>query len=131
METLIYIGLFGLILAGVVILVISKKKNIDTVEEKATPKEVDPNCCGAHEVCEIDRIKMNPEIIEYYDDEELDSYKNIEEKDYTDSQIDSFREVLYSMKPAEIPFWLISLSRRSINLPYILQDEARQLIINP
>lgn len=130
MEIIIYIILLGFIAAGIVLVVISKKKITDSREEKPVSKEIDPYCCGAHEVCELDRIKMNPDAIEYYDDEELDEYKNIDEKSFSDEQIDKFREVLYSMQPKEIPFWLVSLSKRHINLPPILQEEARHLILN-
>jgi hypothetical protein len=130
METIVYIILLGFIAVGIVLLVISKKKNSESTVEKPVAKEVDPYCCGAHEVCELDRIKMNPDAIEYFDDEELDEYKNIDENSYSDAQIDKFREVLYSMQPKEIPFWLVSLSKRHINLPPILQEEARHLILN-
>ena len=130
MEMLVYIILLGFIAVGIVLVVISKKKTTINPSEEPVSKEVDPNCCGAHEVCELDRIKMNPDAIEYYDDEELDEYKNIEENSFSDEQIDKIREVLYSMQPKEIPFWLVSLSKRHINLPPILQEEARHLILN-
>ncbi len=130
MEVIVYLILLGFITVGIVLVVISKKKTTVSQSEETVSKEVDPNCCGAHEVCELDRIKMNPDAIEYYDDEELDEYKNIEENSFSDEQIDKFREVLYSMQPKEIPFWLVSLSKRHINLPPILQEEARHLILN-
>lgn len=127
MEILVYIVLFAIICVGVIFLLRSHKKT-EVIPEVSVNSNPDPTCCGAHEVCEIDRIKMDPSIIEYYDDEELDAFKNINADNYSDEQIDQFREVLYTMQPSDIKFWLISLSRREINLPAILQQEARQLM---
>lgn len=122
----IALGLFVLV-AMVVLIVVNRKK----AKEKTTP-EVASNpasdCCGAHEVCEFDLIKMDESIIEYYEDEELDAYKNIDSTDYTDEQIDEFREVLYTLQTHEIRYWLLSIERRKINLPNILQEEARMLM---
>jgi hypothetical protein len=127
MEIFVYISLVIIIGVGVAFLLKSHKKT-EVISEATLNSNPDPTCCGAHEVCELDRIKMDPNIIEYYDDEELDVYKNINENDYSDEQIDKFREVLYTMQTNDIRFWLISLSRREINLPAILQEEARQLM---
>ena len=127
MEILVYILMVAIVGVGVVFLLRSHKK-AEVISETTLNSNPDPTCCGAHEVCEIDRIKLDPNIIEYYDDEELDAYKNILENNYSDEQIDRFRDVLYTMQPTDIKFWLISLSRREINLPSILQEEARQLM---
>jgi hypothetical protein len=43
-------------------------------------------------------------------------------------QIDQLREVLYTLRPEEINKWLISIGRRHIHLPVILQQEVRQLM---
>lgn len=122
----IIIGLFTVI--GIVLLVKvnrGRKKTNDVKEEVSAPAS---DCCGAHEVCEFDQIKMDESIIEYYDDEELDVFKNIDEKEYTTSQIDQFREVLYTLKTHEIKNWLLSIERRKITLPSILVSEARFLM---
>ncbi|WP_346861309.1 hypothetical protein [uncultured Draconibacterium sp.] len=122
----IIIGLFTVI--GMALLVKvnrGRKKTTDVKEEVSAPAS---DCCGAHEVCEFDQLKMDESIIEYYDDEELDVYKNIDEKEYTTSQIDQFREVLYTLKTHEIKNWLLSIERRKITLPSILVSEARFLM---
>ncbi|WP_346857202.1 hypothetical protein [uncultured Draconibacterium sp.] len=122
----IIIGLFTVI--GMALLVKvnrGRKKTTDVKEEVSAPAS---DCCGAHEVCEFDQLKMDESIIEYYDDEELDVYKNIDEKEYTTSQIDQFREVLYTLKTHEIKNWLLSIERRKITLPSILISEARFLM---
>jgi len=122
----IIVGLFAVI--GIVILVKVNRKEKESSpvnEEVSTPLS---DCCGAHEVCDFDQIKMDETIIEYYDDEELDEFKNKNEKEYTTSQIDQFREVLYTLKTQEIRYWLLSIERRKINLPAILVSEARTLM---
>lgn len=102
------------------------KRGIEDVEESAEPLE---ECCGAHEVCETDLInKMSEEII-YYEDEELDEYKNFEENDYNDDQIDEFREVLYSLKEKEMEGWLRSLELRSIELPSVIKSELVFMLV--
>ena len=86
-------------------------------------------CCGAHEICETDLLnKMSEEII-YYEDEDLDSYRNFEENDYNDDQIDEFREVLYSLKEKEIEPWLRSLELRSIILPSTIKSEVVFMLV--
>lgn len=121
----IVVGLFAV--AGIVVLVkVNRGKGKSQEPEKFTTPASD--CCGAHEVCDFDEIKADINRIEYYDDEELDAYKNKKEKDYTSEQIDQFREVLYTLKTAEIRYWLLSIERRHINLPTILMSEARMLM---
>ncbi|RZT95646.1 hypothetical protein EV201_0270 [Ancylomarina subtilis] len=98
-------------------------------EEQETASEPLEECCGAHEVCETDLLnKMSEEII-YYEDEELDVYRNFEENDYNDDQIDEFREVLYSLKEKEIEPWLKSLELRHINLPSTIKSEVVFMLV--
>jgi len=58
----------------------------------------------------------------------LDILRNIREDQLTTADIDELREVPYSLKTGEINKWLTNVSRRHIQLPSILQQEARQLI---
>lgn len=104
----------------------SSKGGEEEVELASEPME---ECCGAHEVCETDLInKMSEEII-YYEDEELDAYKNFEENEYNDDQIDEFREVLYSLKETEMEAWLRSLELRKIELPSIIKSELVFMLV--
>ena len=122
----VILGLFVAIAIVVLVLENRKRAKVSEGEEKHSAPALD--CCGAHEVCEFDEIKMDESRIEYYDDEELDRYKNIPSNSYTDEQIDEFREVLFTLKTHEIRYWLLSIERRKINLPSILQEEARMLM---
>ena len=99
-------------------------------EYDARMKELEASeCCGAHDVCEKEQmIRALRQKIEYFNDEELDAYQGIGEDDYTDRQIEEFREVLYTMQTNEIEDWLKSLSLRGVALPILLKDEVCQLI---
>lgn len=105
----------------------AKKETLPASVDKEEPVTVASDCCGAHEICEFDAADFNEEIITYFEDEELDVLRNVRESDLTADQIDSLREVLYTLKPHEISKWLVSLGRRHIHLPDILKQEARQL----
>lgn len=104
----------------------SKKDGDEESETSAEPME---ECCGAHEVCETDLINKMSEEIFYYEDEELDAYKNFEENDFDDDQIDEFREVLYSLKENEMEGWLRSLELRKIELPSIIKSEVVFMLV--
>jgi len=115
-----FIGLFVLVKVN------RKNKAKNSVSEEVSVPATD--CCGAHEVCELDELIMDENRIEYYDDEELDEFKNTNPEQYSNKQIDQFREVLYTLKTAEIRYWLLSIERRKIQLPKVLVSEARMLM---
>lgn len=105
----------------------SKQSGQPVSDDNEEPVTVESDCCGAHEVCEFNAADFNEEIITYFNDEELDELRNVRESDFTAEQIDSLREVLYTLQPREISKWMVSLGRRHIHLPDILKQEARQL----
>lgn len=107
----------------------SRKNKTQEIEEEEDSVEPMEECCGAHEICETDLLnKMSQEII-YYEDEELDNYKNYEENDYNDDQIDEFREVLYSLRNNEIEGWVKSLDLRGIQMPSIIKSELVYMMV--
>lgn len=119
-----------LAVTGLILILVpkGKTKDINSSEPVEAEPQVASDCCGAHEICEFDEAKFNPEIIEYFDDEELDLLRNVREDQITAKHMDELRDVLYTLKTDEIGKWLTSLSRRHIHLPAILQQEARQLM---
>jgi len=87
-------------------------------------------CCGKHSECSQNFL-VKPKvskIIDYYNDEELDIYKNVSENDYSENTLDEFREVLYSLKKNEVSGWLLSLQQREIIIPQTIRDEAMFII---
>ena len=129
--------ILGIIIIAVVALAVirfrkKEQTNITGVEpekeSETEPRQIASDCCGAHEICEFNESEFNEEIITYFDDEELDELRNVRESDLTSENIDDLREVLYTLRTEEISKWLISIGRRHIHLPAILQQEARQLM---
>ena len=56
------------------------QKKIESGELKAAPEivEADAECCGQHEICEKESLLAAvSKKIEYYDDEELDRFREI------------------------------------------------------
>lgn len=117
------LALTGLLLVVALFTFFSKRKNNQPDEVTAPPAE----CCGAHAVCEKG-LKKADSHIDYFDDEELDAFKGIPADGYNDSQIDNFRDVLYTLRQEEVEDWLISLEKREISLPEILRQEALEML---
>ncbi len=86
------------------------------------------DCCGAHDICETDLLKKLSEDIVYFEDEELDLFKEIAPNNYQDEAIEQFREVLYTLKKSEINDWLHSLELRKIAIPEVLKPEVIMLL---
>jgi hypothetical protein len=75
-------------------------------------------CCGKHAECKkLSLVRPLQKAIEYYDDEELDVFKNRTPDSYTDHEVEQFAEVLHTMWETDIPGWLISLQHRNIKPP--------------
>lgn len=128
MKVLLLVLLAGAVLT-LLLTYISKLLFPNKNGEEETVSEPLEECCGSHEVCETDLLnKMSEEII-YYEDEELDAYRNFEENDFNDDQIDEFREILYSLKEKEIEPWLKSLELRHIILPSIIKSEVVFMLV--
>jgi CBS-domain-containing membrane protein len=122
------LGTIILVVIAIIFMKRSKGETATADKPEEELREVASDCCGAHEICEFDASIFDEEQIVYFDDEELDELRNVREENYTAQNMDDLREVLYTLKTAEISKWLTSLSRRHIHLPAILQQEARQLM---
>ncbi|MDR1415627.1 MAG: hypothetical protein LBI96_07440 [Odoribacteraceae bacterium] len=86
-------------------------------------------CCGAHATCE--KLARHPPVSptrpDYFDDEELDAFRGTPPDAYTPAGISAFRDILYTLRPGEIPDWMASLEHRGITLPDPLRQEATAL----
>lgn len=105
-----------------------RKYGGDTELEIVEPERQD-GCCGQHAVCEKDSLLAGvSEKIIYYEDEELDVFKGMEPTEYSDDQIEQFRDVLYTLRDDEVAGWARSIQLRGINLPTIIQDELLMIV---
>ena len=119
---------FGLALSTGYIRVRRIEKKIEQGELKEFPsiKQVeDMECCGQHETCEKDSLLAAvSKQIEYYDDEELDRFRGRSSDDYAESEVEEFREVLYTMQEEEVAGWIRSLQLRAVELPDDVKSEV-------
>lgn len=89
----------------------------------------DNGCCGQHETCEKDSLLAAvSRTIEYYDDEELDRFRHRPSDGYTEAEIDTFNEILTTLRSEEVAGWIRSLQLREIALPDELKDDVLLLV---
>lgn len=79
--------------------------------------------------CEQDcMMEASTKPIEYFDDEELDSFIGRPADSYTDDETELFSDVLYTMRQDEVAAWCRSLNLRGIQLPNQIKDEVVMMI---
>ena len=79
--------------------------------------------------CEQDcMMEASTKPIEYFDDEELDSFIGRPPDSYTDDETEQFSDVLYTMRQDEGAAWCRSLNLRGIQLPNQIKDEVVMMI---
>lgn len=100
------------------------KAETTTEEEYERPD----GCCGAHEVCENESLLATNAKIIYFDDEELDAFKDREPESYTDEEIALFDEVFMTLRENELVDWLKSLQLRHVPLPECIKEQALMII---
>ena len=81
-------------------------------------------CCGKHSNCEkgYDTASL------YFDDEELDRFKGMKPEEYTEADIEEFRQVLYTMREDEVENWAHCIETRGIELPAEIRDEVLMML---
>lgn len=100
-------------------------------DDTAPPADdaADNECCGMHITCEKDSLLAGvSDDIEYFEDEDLDRYKGRGADDYTDDEIEQFRDVLLTLRPDEIAAWGRSIQLRGITLPAPVRDELLMIV---
>lgn len=99
-----------------------------TSEESNEVKISDDVCCGMHEVCETDTLINYTSKVEYYDDEELDTFKGKSPEEYEDKDLELFESVFYTLKPQDVAGWLRSMQIREIEIPQSIKEEALLIV---
>ena len=139
MKVILIISLI-LLVAGVVLWIhdrITRRHNggsvtAEEVQSAATAQEDEADsedCCGMHMTCERDSLltAVSPEVV-YYDDEELDRFRGRGADDYSDEEIEEFRDVLLTLLPDDIAGWGRSIQMRNINLPTSIRQELLMIV---
>jgi len=104
------------------------KKSGREPEQKSPSRPVDSECCGAHAVCERDRLLTMQQEVVYFDDEELDVLAGKNSEDYTSEELKMIEDVFYTLRESDVAGWLCSLQLRNIKLPQYLKDEALLIV---
>jgi hypothetical protein len=122
---IIFFMIIALVVLGLVAGIASWWHYKHAPKEEPIVNPADMECCGQHEVCEKESLltAISKEI-EYYDDEELDRFKGRGGDEYTEEEVEEFRNVLYTMQSEEVAGWVRSLQLRQINLPDEVKDEV-------
>lgn len=95
----------------------------------ATGEEEEEECCGMHITCERDSLLASvSKDIEYYDDEELDRFRGVNPADYTEADVEMFRDILLTLLPHDIAGWARSLQLRGIELPATVREELLMVV---
>ena len=117
-NTIILSCILILIIAGFLILYKTNRNRVEADDHHSHDNE-DGECCGRHTNCAKGYDNSNL----YFEDEELDRFKGVKQEDYTDADIEEFRQVLYTMKAEEVDTWAHCLQTRGIEIPQEIKDE--------
>ena len=117
-KTAILFIILAIILVAYLLFNSRKKNNAGNAEEEH--HDVEGGCCGKHVVCE----KNNDRETLYFDDEELDEFQGRRPEEYTEEEIEVFRNVLYTMKNDEVDLWVQCLQQRGVELPDEIKEEV-------
>lgn len=129
--SLIILG--SLIAVGLPLYLLHKRGDPQLKDEEAVDEQPDAEsgdeCCGMHITCEKDSLLASvSEEIQYYDDEELDAFKGRSADDYSENEIEQFRDVLITLLPEDIAGWGRSIQLRGISLPDTIRDELLMIV---
>ncbi len=122
MEVLL--GALGVLVVIVLLASVFFRKGKGKQEKEETIVIPDADCCGAHEICENDLPANINDTPEYYDDEELDRFKDRTPESYQPEEEEEFMEVFLTLKEKEVPGWIKSLQIREIELPIEVREQA-------
>lgn len=85
--------------------------------------------CGIRPICPSEQLLVGAcrEEATYYDDEELDAYAGRGEGDYSDDEMEQWRDVLYTLQGDDLLGWGQSIRRRGLVMPAAIREEFLQL----
>ena len=121
----LYIAL-AIVGVGAVLWALDRRHRSEAEPEPATEPE---QCCGMHITCERDSLLANvSDSVEYFDDEELDRFRGRSADDYSDAEVEEFRDVLLTLQPDDIAAWGRSIQLRGIELPTAVREELLLIV---
>ena len=122
---IIVISILAIVALGIIVMIgtrIFDSKGTD--EPIVVPASDCSSCDGTNVKCEqVCQMEAATKPAEYYDDEELDSFRGRRSDEYNDEEATMFAEVLETLRPNEVRPWSRSLIVRGINMPDQIKDE--------
>lgn len=121
--------LVSIVLVGLVLWLHERRWRARHTQPEPASEPAGEECCGMHITCEKDSLlaAVSREIV-YYDDEELDRFAGRGADEYTDDEVEEFRDVLLTMRPDDIAGWARSVQLRGITLPAAVRDELIMIV---
>lgn len=85
--------------------------------------------CGLRTICPSEQILAGEcrQEITYYDDEELDRFAGRDADSYSPEEEELWRDVLYTLLPADLLGWGQSIKHRDLKMPTAIREEYLQL----
>ena len=122
----IVISLIALLALGAIAYIFGHNRRADGTEDPIVVGEGDcATCTPETPKCEqICTMEAAVKPVEYFDDEELDQFRNRAADSYSDDEVEQFAYVLHTMQSADVAAWCRSLTLRGIALPNELRDEV-------
>ena len=108
-------------------------ETVDETVNESTDDKPSQGCadesCGLRPICPSEQILEGAcrREVTYYDDEELDAFAGRGEGDYSDEELEQWRDVLYTLQPADLLGWGQSIQHRGLVMPSAIRDEFMQL----
>ena len=89
-----------------------------------TPEHSCSGCCGGTE-CFHAKLKQKPHIV-YFEDQELDRFRQRNGEDYTPGELQEWQEVLQTLRPEEVSAWARSIRLRRLPIPKAILTQLEQ-----
>ena len=108
-------------------------ENADETDETGAPDAASQGCadegCGLRSICPSEQMLAGAckEETVYYDDEELDAFAGRAGNGYTPEEEEQWRDVLYTLQPADLLGWGQSVKHRGLEMPDAIRAEFLQL----
>lgn len=85
--------------------------------------------CGIRSICPSEQLLAGEckQEITYYDDEELDAFAGRDAAAYSPDEEEQWRDVLYTLQPADLLGWGQSIKHRGLVMPTAIREEFLQL----
>lgn len=122
----------AMVVIGVILYIHDRITRKPNQQEREMPKpeqeECNDECCSTHDVCPSEMmLKHLNDPVTYYEDEELDAFKDRDSSSYSDEELEQWRDVLYTLKHDELLGWERSIKKRGIQMPDVIKDELLSL----